>query len=626
MRLLAGEGPLGGEDLAARLVAAGLDLGDDAEVYLASVLDPERVVELSDGRLVDVLAVADGAVFSHALSAAEIAEGKVVLHPDLSVLDALASVGLALESWAGPLEHRHDDEGDVCLLGGTAGWMGLTPSAGDVVTIAVGGGATTVTVVPGPLAANAGAVAGLRMAFQRLNDSDDDHEAYPVDLFSLWLEARVATPEAFRQPQAPLGRLIAEAGLEAQGEMVAPAGFDWLKLTALLKIGRVAQRWALDETGGIAWAVVTQGYRMFLGGDLETADADLASLLGDPCKIAHLMSYEGVAEAFMGEILESEPDRDGSVAAFAELLLSAASGRSKAGPLWLRSVCAERNGQTLEAEQLVAQSIAADGSYQLALGDAAWYASDRGDARRAASLLRRAGVDTDDELLAVYDYFARVPRAEVGRNQLCPCGSGRKYKHCHLGKATLPLTERAVFLYHKATEYLERGRHYRRLFDIAAALAGRDDDLDAVGDALEDRLVNDLALFEDGVWGEFLADRGMLLPPDELSLAQRWQSIERSVHEVQAVTPDRTLTTRDLRTGEVVEVLEPPDDPVEVGDLICARILPDGDGHQIFGGLQPVGHDQRDQLLELLATHPDAVALAAWLSPEHRARERSVPF
>jgi hypothetical protein len=26
-------------------------------------------------------------------------------------------------------------------------------------------------------------------------------------------------------------------------------------------------------------------------------------------------------------------------------------------------------------------------------------------------------------------------RDNIGRNDLCPCGSGRKYKHCHLGKA-----------------------------------------------------------------------------------------------------------------------------------------------------------------------------------------------
>ena len=45
---------------------------------------------------------------------------------------------------------------------------------------------------------------------------------------------------------------------------------------------------------------------------------------------------------------------------------------------------------------------------------------------------------------AVYDYFApareralapaepvRRSEPKVGRNDPCPCGSGRKYKHCH---------------------------------------------------------------------------------------------------------------------------------------------------------------------------------------------------
>ena len=27
-----------------------------------------------------------------------------------------------------------------------------------------------------------------------------------------------------------------------------------------------------------------------------------------------------------------------------------------------------------------------------------------------------------------------TPRDEVGRNDPCPCGSGKKYKQCHLGK------------------------------------------------------------------------------------------------------------------------------------------------------------------------------------------------
>ncbi len=29
--------------------------------------------------------------------------------------------------------------------------------------------------------------------------------------------------------------------------------------------------------------------------------------------------------------------------------------------------------------------------------------------------------------------------AKVGRNEPCPCGSGRKYKHCHLGREDDPV-------------------------------------------------------------------------------------------------------------------------------------------------------------------------------------------
>ena len=27
-------------------------------------------------------------------------------------------------------------------------------------------------------------------------------------------------------------------------------------------------------------------------------------------------------------------------------------------------------------------------------------------------------------------------RGKIGRNELCPCGSGKKFKHCHLRKKT----------------------------------------------------------------------------------------------------------------------------------------------------------------------------------------------
>jgi preprotein translocase subunit SecA len=50
--------------------------------------------------------------------------------------------------------------------------------------------------------------------------------------------------------------------------------------------------------------------------------------------------------------------------------------------------------------------------------------------------LRRRESDLDSreqraELAAALSARPEQPRIKVGRNELCPCGSGLKYKHCH---------------------------------------------------------------------------------------------------------------------------------------------------------------------------------------------------
>jgi hypothetical protein len=50
------------------------------------------------------------------------------------------------------------------------------------------------------------------------------------------------------------------------------------------------------------------------------------------------------------------------------------------------------------------------------------------------------------------------------------------------------------------------------------------------------------------------------------------------------------------------------------GQLVCARVVPAGDTMQFFGGLEPVALHERDPLIDLLDTRPDAVTLVAQLS------------
>ncbi len=53
-----------------------------------------------------------------------------------------------------------------------------------------------------------------------------------------------------------------------------------------------------------------------------------------------------------------------------------------------------------------------------------------GGARRRESGRVAAGAAAGSDL-GEHDAAVRPPWAGTGRNAPCPCGSGRKYKHCH---------------------------------------------------------------------------------------------------------------------------------------------------------------------------------------------------
>ncbi len=57
------------------------------------------------------------------------------------------------------------------------------------------------------------------------------------------------------------------------------------------------------------------------------------------------------------------------------------------------------------------------------MADAALASVDRGPERRAPLQTRRASVSLNPKDPSTW--------GKVSRNALCPCGSGRKYKHCH---------------------------------------------------------------------------------------------------------------------------------------------------------------------------------------------------
>jgi SEC-C motif len=257
-----------------------------------------------------------------------------------------------------------------------------------------------------------------------------------------------------------------------------------------------------------------------------------------------------------------------------------------------------------------------DPDWPLPLIDLARIASDRGDVERGLGLLRRTGAGPDHPMVELLQAHRAEPRRDIGRNEPCWCGSGRKYKKCHLGHEQLPLAERVNWLYFKAIQYLQVAgwqdllaevsyERYRHTHDVADALTA----------GMADPLVIDAVLFEGGAFAEFLEVRGSLLPDDERLLAEQWLLVDRSVFEVERVNPGKSIAVRDVRNGDVHDVRErTASRQLKTGQLICARVVPDGEGMQFFGGVEPVALHERDPLIDLLDAEPDPVELVETLS------------
>jgi hypothetical protein len=440
-------------------------------------------------------------------------------------------------------------------------------------------------------------------------------------------------PAVFTEPLLPLCEIVDDYGLAHRGEWLAPDGFDFDRWRFERGCAALAERHDLDPDDAFALYTLVNLYdQMSLL--LIAAEAD------EPLEDALVPAGEATGPDGAGPVVDPFVDLVGELGAeladplLAELLLAETVGTGRAGAAalgffaevlepkvpraarvafrWLRAVALERIGDIDAAERELLAAESMDTDWPLPLFDLARIAADRGDVERGLALLRRARAGPDHPLVELLERHRAEPRRDLGRNEPCWCGSGRKYKKCHLGREELPLAERVGWLYTKA------GQH--------ALLSGWNDLLAEAGyersryadddpDTLADPLVLDAVLFEGGAFAEFLQMRGSLLPDDERLLAEQWLLVDRSVFEVEQVHRGQGVTVRDVRTGDTHEVRErAASRQLMPGQLVCARVVPAGDTMQFFGGLEPVALHERDPLIDLLDTEPDPVTLVAQLS------------
>ncbi len=605
------------------MAAAGgtLDITSLRQAVLAALggghLDDDTVAGLLDdaihqhdaalaelpGRLVaDLPVLASDLVLTHRLSDHERTAGRLELDPDLGAIARLASVDGGLHTAAGAPLHRRDVRTRgasraggmrwTTHLEGPAGWLAELP-AGQLVAVRAADGVLALTSLDehdlGP------APEGFASALGELIDAVNDGDGSPVWDEDLQFGAAVAHREWFDRPRAPFGELLTAAGYEFDGRDVGRPGC-WEEHERLARaVASLARHQDLPDD---AVPVLIDGLAAFDAWAGTNSRAATGAAGAPPGSTLRRRLHERwqAALALLDELRWRGATAD-RLAGFAEALGDGARGEQAAVGLWLASRAAAMAGRALDAERLVGEARDADGWFVPAVDEAAWYAADRGRAREAANLLHRVRVADDPELEALRGY-AQLAAPSVGRNEPCPCGSGRKFKQCHLGRAELPERDRVRWLLDKA-----------RNFVMQVAPPKLVEDLTREHGVVEAEMVAlDAVLFDDGWLTGFLESRGPLLGEWERQTAAAWPpSSVTSVFRVDRIDDAgrRQLTDAATTVTRVVEV-SPALDVAGVDRLVWCRLVPVGDRWYTTGVGRLVSLGERSRLVGALrsATTP----------------------
>lgn len=601
-------GPLPIIELAARLgrrgVTEGLTHVDDEELLQELdeiLLSSDDVWMSDDGIVASTALLLEGLCFTHRVTGSELIRDVLDASPDFTVLDFDVSDGLAF-SGGGKLHYTIGSEDELALsdndsFAGPPGWLGAVKEF-DTVVLSRTGRTVSLAVVREPDRGDAEEEA-LRGAFTDLYEP-----GIAVEATDLLLNALCRNPHLFRQPVIPLVELLERADLECRGEWIGRRGEKARPPGVVARerlITTLGQEYGFDRCCTRAFAVVLDEWSQFI---LRRVGPD------DSHQLARAAAHSMVAPAFAQYALRGYEGGSQSLDEFAKHII-AAKGKLCAAGNFLRALNFEHAGDAGEAEEELRRALRADVNYGPALEELAWYVADHGNAAQAISLRQRApGHEGDPELAYL---LTRVSKKfdGVGRNDPCPCGSGRKFKSCCVAGAKESIEQRAEWLYHKVVVYSLRAPNrwgLEELFEVALEASG--------GDAtnLPMATLGDLAAFSPGFVGQFIEARGNLLPEDELALAREWVSSQPSLWQVVGVEPGSSIDVFDTRTGEKVTVTERTASmSTHVGDYVFARVLLAGSQHQFMGQPISVPMAHRASLLTLLDDGADSLELAWWV-------------
>lgn len=591
LAVLREQGPLSLEEWATHLEEYGTatELADVLE-YLSEPM----LGYLPNGKYVALDTVLEGLVFTHRLSEVEIASDILDASPDLEPIlafgddDGAIRVALAEEAaserGAAPFRSRRV----VVLPAGTLGEC----ADGDLVGLAVEDGT---------------------LAF-RLVEIEDEPDLAPAlgELFeedgvealdSVCWQLLIEDPSLFTVPVVPLGEIFEVAGYEHERELLARRGFDFDAYDLQIRTALAASTYDLthdEAVSAVAFVdLADRGYTDAVIADFDIADWAHRHVSAAPDSFVSLADPGAAVAVFDLGFRNQDPVTDAILEALASELAERGPRSVRAAAHWLAGKAVDRLGRVLEAEAHYEKAVLAESGWGPALFELAQFASDRGDATRALSLLWRIDGGTEENLYAVLQDFVPADHPELGRNDKCWCGSGRKYKVCHLGKTDESVKADGRWLYKKACLFAFASE----FVDIVTGL----DDLEneslsedeLIAATIFDGSALDVALFEGGIFAEFLARRSELLPEAEVVTAAQWLGIRRSVYEV-IETSDTGVVLLDRGSKETVTVAHSVEG--KPGDVISARVLTAPTGAFAVGVVVMATESQAARVLEVLAS------------------------
>ncbi|WP_203247656.1 YecA family protein [Sporosarcina beigongshangi] len=168
----------------------------------------------------------------------------------------------------------------------------------------------------------------------------------------------------------------------------------------------------------------------------------------------------------------------------------------------------------------------------------------------------------------------------VGRNEPCPCGSGKKYKKCCESKAALSIEEVKV-------EELERilqvfYEEYPERRDVGEYLQVANKWKESLQTYLLEEMIEAIAVDEfffhhrPEIWTGYLEkQRKKALRPSVVNILETWSHPRAFIGEVVAVD-EVYLTVKSIFEDETIQLRRESEKPVPVGVHLYCFILPDG--------------------------------------------------